>query len=182
VGAVRHSVLGDEKTCTILNTGGPTLHVFHVDDSPDDHLLLKSAAEIANVSFSWEVAESADTAIFYLRALLALDGRSSLVWPDLVLLDISIPRGGGFEVLKFIRTIPALNSLRVVVLSGSNAPGVLERAYHLGANSVLLKPASFRDLIKLASSLHGAWSTARRLSPDVSPPAEPIHLTASRAV
>lgn len=152
------------------------LHVFHVDDSPDDHLLLKAAAETAGVPFSWDVAENADSAIFYLRTLLALDGRSSLLWPDIVLLDVSLPQGGGLKVLEFVRSIPELNSLRVVVLSGNNAPGILQQAYLLGANSVLLKPQAFRDLVKLAASLHAAWSAARRLPPEADPPTDILNL------
>jgi len=164
-----------------LNAAEAVLHVFHVEDNADDHLLLKAAAEMAQVNFSWEVAESADTAIFYLSTLLALDGQSSLKWPDLVLLDVSLPQGGGLKVLEFIRSKPELNSLRVVVLSGSSAPGVLERAYELGANSVLLKPVAFRQLVKLAESLHAAWRLARRLSPEVSPIVDESHLTAHPA-
>jgi CheY-like chemotaxis protein len=160
-----------------LSSLKPPLHIFHVDDNPDDHLLLKAAAEMAEVPFTWDVAECADTAIFYLRALLALEDKNPQMWPDLVLLDVSLPQGGGLKVLEFIRSIPALNSLRVVVLSGSNAPGVLEKAYALGANSVLLKPSAFRELVKLATSLHAAWSATRRLSPSVSPVVEANHLT-----
>jgi CheY-like chemotaxis protein len=146
-----------------------TLHVFHVDDSVDDHLLLKTAAEMAQVPFSWDVAESADTAIFYLHALLALGGNGPLKWPDLVLLDVSIPQGGGFKVLEFIRSNPGLKKLRVVVLSGTDAPWVLDQACVLGANSVLQKPTAFRDLVKLAASLHAAWSPAARTPPEASP-------------
>jgi len=98
--------------------------------------------------------------------------------PDLVLLDVLLPHGGGFKVLEFIRSQPKLSSLRVIVLSGSNAPGVLEQASAMGANSVLLKPGAFRDLVNLAASLHATWSTARRLSPESSPPGDVIHLTA----
>jgi CheY-like chemotaxis protein len=152
-----------------LETTASTLHVFHVDDSVDDHLLLRAAAEMAQAPFSWDVAESADTAIFYLRTLIALEGKGSLRWPDLVLLDVLLPQGGGFKVLEFIRSQPKLNSLRVAVLSGSNAPGILEQAYALGADSVLLKPGAFRDLVKLAASLHATWSAAQRLSPELSP-------------
>jgi CheY-like chemotaxis protein len=160
-----------------LEASDSSLHVFHVDDSVDDHLLLKAAAEMAHASFTWDVAESADTAIFYLRTLLALNGKGSLKWPDLVLLDVSLPQGGGFKVLEFIRSHPNLNSLRVVVLSGSSAPRILEQAYALGADSVLLKPGAFRDLVKLAASLHATWSAARRLSPEFGPLADVIHLT-----
>ena len=160
-----------------LQGNSSTLHVFHVDDSVDDHLLLKAAAEMAQVSFTWDVAESADTAIFYLRTLVALEEKGSLIWPDLVLLDVLLPHGGGFKVLEFIRSQSKLNSLRVVVLSGSNAPGISEQAYALGANSVLVKPGAFRDLVKLAASLHATWST-RRHSSEVSPLADVVHLTA----
>lgn len=155
-----------------------TLHVLHVDDSVDDHLLLKAAAEMAQVSFSWEVAECADTAIFFLRTLLAVGEKGSLKWPDLVLLDVSLPQGGGFKVLEFIRSNAELNSLKVVVLSGSTAPGVLERAYELGANSVLVKPAALRELVKVADSLHATWSGAGKFSPEISGAADAIHLTA----
>lgn len=178
--ARRQKAPGDNLASLSCFTIPPTpLHVFHVDDSPDDHLLLKAAAETAQVQFSWDVADTADAAIFYLRALIALDGKSSLTWPDLVLLDVSLPHGGGLKVLEFIRSIPTLNSLRVVVLSGSNAPGVLQQAYLLGANSVLLKPPAFRDLVKLAASLHAAWSAARRLAPEVHPAADILNLAAN---
>jgi CheY-like chemotaxis protein len=180
--ARRHQTSGD-KSPSLFGISGvdSPLHVFHVEDNIDDHLLLKAAAEVAQVNFSWEVAECADAAILFLGTLLALEGQSSLKWPDLVLLDVSLPQGGGFKVLEFIRSKPELNALRIVVLSGSNAPGVLERAYELGANSVLLKPVAFRELVKLADSLHAAWRVARRLSPAVSPIIDQRHLTARPA-
>jgi CheY-like chemotaxis protein len=159
-----------------LDSNQSTLHVFHIDDSSDDHLLLKAAAELASVPFTWDVAESADVAIFYLGTLLELREKSSVRWPDLVLLDVSLPRGGGFKVLKFIRAIPELSTLRVVVLSGSDEPGISEQAYHLGANSVFSKPAAFRDLVKLAASLHATSSTGGRLSPILSRTGDEIHL------
>lgn len=178
----RQRTTADEPASLSSFTVSPVpLHIFHVDDSPDDHLLLKAAAETAQVSFSWDVAETVDAAIFYLRTLIALEGKGSLRWPDLVLLDVSLPQGGGLKVLEFIRSVPALNSLRVVVLSGSNAPGILQQAYSLGANSVLLKPSTFRELVKLAASLHAAWSAARRLAPDVHPDAEILNLAAHPA-
>lgn len=182
MGARRHRTPRDKGRASFgLNAIDSRLHVFHVDDNPDDHLLLKAAAEMAEVPFSWDVAECVDSAICYLRTLLGLDKRTTVTWPDLVLLDVSLPRGGGFKVLEFIRALPELNSLRVVVLSGSQAPGIAERAYELGADSVLLKPAAFRDLVKLAASLHAGWSTGIRMSPDLSPAADWIPLAASLA-
>jgi CheY-like chemotaxis protein len=177
--ARRQKTAGEDPGSLSSFTTAAPLHVFHVDDSPDDHLLLKAAAETAQVSFSWDVAETVDAAIFYLRTLIALDGKSPLAWPDLVLLDVSLPQGGGLKVLEFVRSVPALNSLRVVVLSGRNAPGILQQAYLLGANSVLLKPSTFRELVKLAASLHAAWSTARRLAPEINPPADLLNLVES---
>jgi CheY-like chemotaxis protein len=160
--------------------GAPSpVHVLHVDDSADDHLLLKAAAEMAQVPFSWEVAESADTAIFYLRTLAALGSSGSLRWPDLVLLDVSLPQGSGFKVLEFIRSNPKLQSLGVVVLSGSDAPGISEQAYAFGADSVFIKPGSLRQLVTLAASLHATWSAARKFSSANNPATGAIHLTAS---
>jgi CheY-like chemotaxis protein len=179
MGARRDRPGGDETPLAAMpQTAASTLHVFHVDDSVDDHLLLKAAAEMAEVPFSWEVAESVDTAIFYLSALLALEETGPLKWPDLVLLDISLPHGGGFKVLQFIRSNPKLNSVRVIVLSGSDRPGILEEGYALGADSALLKPGSFRELVKLAVSLYAARGTARPLSLNLSPAVDLAHPTA----
>jgi CheY-like chemotaxis protein len=166
--ARRHRSPCDEEGRLPLLRASP-LHVFHVDDSPDDHLLLKAAAETAEVPITWDVAESADTAIFYLRTLLVVEGNGSLMWPDVVLLDVSLPQGSGLKVLEFIRSNPGLSSLPVVVLSGSNEPGMLEQAFALGADSVLLKPSNFRDLVKIAACLHRTWRTSRRLDPNISP-------------
>ncbi len=179
MGARQHKS-GEDATPPVpaRQRAGSTLLVFHVDDSADDHLLLKAAAEMAEVPFSWEVAESVDTAIFYLSTLLALKENGPLRWPDLVLLDISLPHGGGFKVLEFIRSNSKLNWLRVVVLSGSDRPGILEQAYALGADSALLKPGSFRELVKLALSLYAAWGAAHPLSIKVSPAVDLAHPTA----
>jgi len=78
-----------------------------------------------------------------------------------------------------IRMPMEAESLGVVVFSGSDAPGISEQAYAFGADSVFLKPGSFRQLVKLAASLHTTWGAARKFSPRNDPAGDAIHLTAS---
>jgi two-component system response regulator len=139
----------------------PHLEVLHVEDNPDDQLLFQRACQNASVPFGWHVADTATKALDYLQALITGNDNSQR-WPDLVVLDVGMPEGGGLKVLEYIRATPQLRGLPVVVLTGQANPDLMQQAYGLGANSFLAKPANLAQMSQLASSLYGIWSIARR--------------------
>jgi CheY-like chemotaxis protein len=77
--------------------------------------------------------------------------------PDLVLLDLKLPKLDGFEVLRWIRTQPSLSGLRVVVLSSSENIRDVNLAYALGANSFLVKPTDLKEYVELSNFLNDYW-------------------------
>lgn len=81
----------------------------------------------------------------------------NILFPTLVLLDIKLPRRSGLEVLKWLREVPALRRLIVVMLTSSREPRDIAEAYDLGANSYLVKPISPRELQELIKALGTYW-------------------------
>jgi DNA-binding response OmpR family regulator len=136
------------------------LLVLHVNDSTDDQVIFQTACSHARVPLNWHVVDSADKAISYLEALVALNKTHSVRWPDLVLLDVVMPGHSGFTVLEFIRSTPELSRLPVVIFTGRGDAATRPHAYSLGANSYLEKPLNFGEMVKLATSLYKMWSAA----------------------
>jgi CheY-like chemotaxis protein len=86
--------------------------------------------------------------------------------PTLVLLDLKMPQTSGFDVLEWIRQQPELSNVLVVVMSGSKNDADIERAYALGANSYLVKPTRFEDMVKMMETLkdYSAWRKNGKLT------------------
>ncbi len=82
--------------------------------------------------------------------------------PSLVLLDLKMPKKDGFEVLKWMREQPEFKRLVAVVLSTSDEPVDINRAYDLGANSFLVKTLMFTEFTELVKSLDNYWSKHNR--------------------
>lgn len=94
----------------------------------------------------------------YLSGTEPYEDRKECPIPDLVLLDIKLPRVNGFDVLNWVRRDPMFECLVVVVLSSSDEPGDVRKAYDLRANSYLTKQKLFGDeASRMTSLLHQYW-------------------------
>ena len=153
---------GKPQTSHFREKDRPTLLVFHVNDSTDDQVLFQTACKMAKVPFVWHVTDSAEKAISYLKTLLKMNREHPAAWPDLVVLDLHMPGGSGFEVLEYIRSTPQLRRLPVVIFTGHPDPAYVKRAYELGANSFLLKPIEFQNTVNLVASLYTTMSFMQR--------------------
>jgi CheY-like chemotaxis protein len=132
----------------------PCFRILHVNDSTDDQILFQAACRKAGVPFDWQVADSAEKGISYLRALVQQSGKVPVCWPDLVLLDVMMPVVSGFEVLKYIRATPELKYLPVVVFTGQLCRSATDDSIMLGANAIRSKPCNFEQIVSLARELH----------------------------
>lgn len=126
--------------------------ILHVEDNPDDVMLMELAFRKANVSARLHVARDGHEAIDSLQ-----NGVFSSSPPTCVLLDIKLPRVSGLEVLEWIRNQPHLKRLPVILLTSSNQPSDVNRAYDLGANSFLMKPADLESLTHLVKTVTDYW-------------------------
>src|SRR5512140_200503 len=116
------------------------INILHVEDDPNDALLFQHACRKAGVSFDLRAVNDGDEAIAYLRGNADFCDRNKHPMPQLVLLDLKMPRLSGFDVLSWLRSETGFSKLPVIVLTSSNHEMDIQRAYDLGANSYLVKP------------------------------------------
>ena len=135
-------------------TAGQTT-ILHVEDDPNDTLLLEHACRKAGMIFNLQAVSDGDQAMAYLRGTSAFSDRDKHPMPKLILLDLKMPRVSGFDVLAWLRSEDAFRQLPVVVLTSSNHDADIKRAYDLGAKSYLVKPVGFEALVELVKTLPG---------------------------
>ena len=138
--------------------------VLYVEDSADDFVLFKLASNRCGTPFCLQRAADGEEAIAYLRGSGDYADREEHPFPDLVLLDLRMPRLDGFEVLHWIRTNPSTKTLPVVVLAGSSFRADIRRALELGANSYAAKPAKFEELQVLIDQIADVWLAQEKAS------------------
>jgi CheY-like chemotaxis protein len=123
------------------------------EDSESDVTLMKEAFDKAQVSNPLRVVSNGKEVIAYLRGDPPYNDRQAHPLPLALLLDLNLPAQNGFEVLEWVRRQPNLKRLIVIVLTASNRAADADRAYELGANFYLTKPASFNKLVEMTVCL-----------------------------
>lgn len=131
--------------------------VLLVEDNPRDARLIQRAMEKARMLNAVQVQSDGEAAIEYLAGTPPYDDRDRYPLPELVLLDLKLPRKNGFEVLEWLRAQPGLKRLPVVVLTSSDETPDVSRAYDLGANSYLVKPVESEALVGLLRQVDVYW-------------------------
>jgi CheY-like chemotaxis protein len=150
-----------KQTSGVRGPVAPPLTVLHIDDDPNDTELLRAAARRAQTAFILHNAEDTEQAIAYLSGKGIYADRQTYAMPQLVLLDLKMPRANGFELLRWIRKHPQLHALPVVILSGSELQADVQQAYAGGANSYLVKPLGFEELVALVRNISTMWLPAQ---------------------
>jgi CheY-like chemotaxis protein len=125
-----------------------------IEDDANDVLLFRRAISKCGLDVELVVLRDGEKAISYLSGE---NEDNPPINPDLVLLDLKLPRRSGFEVLEWIKNHPDLHTIPVVILSSSKQTQDVNDAYKLGANSYLVKPTGFSELNRLISDLGSYW-------------------------
>ncbi len=133
------------------------VHILHVEDDPNDALLFQHACQKAGVEFELRSVNDGDQAIAYMRGADAFADRALHPFPQLILLDLKMPRLSGFDLLAWLRGDGGFKTTPVIILTSSNHESDIKRAYELGANSYLVKPVGFDALVEVARTIHGYW-------------------------
>jgi two-component system, chemotaxis family, response regulator Rcp1 len=138
------------------------VEILLVEDSPSDVLMTKEALDEARLINTIHVAEDGVEAMQFLRK----EGKfSSAPRPDLILLDLNLPRMNGREVLAEIKADELLKNIPVVVLTTSRAEEDVLRAYNLHANCYVIKPVEFDNFVKAVQSIRQFWFSVVTLPP-----------------
>jgi CheY-like chemotaxis protein len=133
--------------------------ILVAEDDSNDVYLLKLAFLKAGLDVHFEFVQDGEQLIQYLEAH---NRTSENPLPELLLLDIKMPKVNGFEALEWIRRQPGLKRLLIVMLTSSDEPRDINRAYDLGVNSYLVKPCGIEHLIDIAEYLYNYWMNLNR--------------------
>jgi len=131
--------------------------ILLAEDEQNDVFLIKRAFQKAQLVNPIRVVSDGQEAIQYLRGDGDYADRERFPLPTLVLLDLKMPRMGGFDVISWVRQQPGLKRLPLVVLTSSRDGPDINRAYELGANTYLVKPVEFDGLVEMMKNLSLYW-------------------------
>ena len=155
-------VLREQASSDGARKASNSVTVLHVDDDPNDIELLRAATRRAKAQFLLHNVEDGEGAMAYLNGVGIYADRCRYPMPSLVLLDLKMPRATGLEMLKWIREHPECGNLPVVILSGSQLHEDIRQAYETGANSYLVKPLGFEELVNIVKDVNAVWLPAER--------------------
>jgi CheY-like chemotaxis protein len=144
--------------------------ILLVEDNPDDEALTMRALRKNNIKNEIIVARDGLEALDYLFGDGVHRGRDLSVMPQLILLDLKLPKLDGLEVLRRVRSEPQTKLLPVVILTSSNEEQDRIQGYGLGANSYIRKPVDFPQFIEAVRQLGLYWLVLNQPAPVPSRP------------
>ena len=142
-----------------------TKTILLVEDNPDDEALTRRSLNKSNVLNEVVVARDGVEALDYLFGTGSYEGRDVKCLPQLVLLDLKLPKIDGLEVLKRIRSDRRTKYLPVVILTSSDEERDLVESYELGANSYVRKPVDFNQFAAAVQQLELYWLVLNQAPP-----------------
>jgi len=146
---------------TALQTVRP-IEVLMVEDNPGDVRLTQEALKGSKVWNQFNVVSDGVAALDYLQRKPPYQRAER---PDLILLDLNLPKKDGREVLTAIKSDPSLKTIPVVVLTTSQAEEDVLRAYKLAANCYVIKPVDFEQFMRIVQAIEEFWMTVVTLPP-----------------
>jgi two-component system response regulator len=141
-------------------------NILLVEDNPDDATLTIRALKKGNVVNDIKVARDGEEALDYLYIRDDGEEPDINIIPELVILDLKLPKVDGIEVLKKIRSNKRTRLLPVIILTSSKEEKDLIDSYSFGANSYIKKPVDFKQFIKAATQLKMYWLVLNESPPE----------------
>jgi CheY-like chemotaxis protein len=138
------------------------VEILLVEDDEGDVLLTTEALEASKITNNMHVARNGEEALAFLRRG---EGFADVPRPDIVLLDLNLPRVDGREVLAQLKDDPDLRRIPIVVLTTSEAEEDILRSYDLHANAYVTKPVDFERFLQVIQSIDEFFVTVVKLPP-----------------
>jgi CheY-like chemotaxis protein len=139
--------------------------ILLVEDDSNDVFLIQRAFRRAQIVNYIHVVQDGDEAVEYFEGQGKYRDRNAYPLPNLVLLDLKLPRRSGLEVLEWLKKQPIFKKIPVVVLTSSQEHIDLERAYEIGVNSYLIKPVTFDALVSMIEATNTYWFKLNQFAP-----------------
>ncbi len=134
-----------------------TVKILIAEDDVDDQLLLRQAIDSSHVQTELTCVENGEELIGYLTRKGKFADKKTSPRPDLILLDLNMPKVDGREALKVIKQNPDLRHIPVIVFTTSQSEDDIDTSYMLGVNSYITKPMNFDELTHLIKDLDAYW-------------------------
>ncbi len=134
-----------------------TFQILVAEDDASDAFFIKRAFLKEGINAPLEFVPDGDQAVGYLDGRDQFADRTRFPLPKLLLLDLKMPKLGGFEVLQWVRNNPELRRLPALILSNSSLQDDIDRAHDLGANGYCVKPADLENMSQLVRGVAGFW-------------------------
>ena len=133
-----------------------SMTILIADDDTDDRLFMDRALRQSGYTQTIQFVEDGEDLMHYLRRQGHYTEQNA-PWPDLLILDLNMPRKNGFQALTEIKDDPKLRRLPVIVMSTSSADEDVIKTYNLGVNSFVTKPFNFNRLVEMVGALKTYW-------------------------
>ncbi len=143
-----------------MNANNRPAEILVIEDNPGDVELIREAFHSGKVLNNLNLAMDGEQAAAFLKRE---GGYESAPRPDLILLDLNLPRKDGFEVLADIRSDPGLSRIPVIILTSSQAERDIAKSYDLRANCFISKPVDVDEFLTVIRSLGEFWLSVVRL-------------------
>lgn len=131
--------------------------ILMADDDPDDRLFNQDALEQAGLTARLELVENGQELMDFLRCEGKYLERAAEVLPDLIVLDLNMPKMDGNEVLSAIKADPTLRYIPVVMLTTSHSEADIRKSYDLGVSGYITKPLTYKRLIEIMKTVGKYW-------------------------
>lgn len=149
-----------------MNANTTALQVLLVEDNPGDVRLFQEALKDSTVTPHLDIVHNGEQAIQFLKQETPFENKTH---PDLIILDLNLPRKSGHEVLEHIKTHQHTLQIPVIILTSSQAPEDIQKAYQNHANSYMVKPSQLNDFFDLVNTLEQFWLNQVQLPTQINP-------------
>jgi len=146
-----------------MNPKSKPFSILIAEDDEDDYLLILDALKEAGIKNEVNWVKDGSETLEFLSSKLNGNNGSSGQLPGMVLLDLNMPKMGGREALKEIKSNPNFRKIPVIVLTTSSVESDVTNSYELGANSFIQKPDRFHELVETMKAVFNYWMTPVKL-------------------
>jgi len=142
--------------------GDSNYTILLVEDDENDAMLVRLAFQKNNILNPIQWAKDGLEAVAYLNGNGVYADRQAYPFPDVLIVDLKMPRMNGLELLAWIRDHPEYRVIPTIIITSSRLDVDIEKAYGLGANTYMIKPPALDELVKMVKVAHEYWSASAK--------------------
>lgn len=140
----------------------PDYTILLVEDEENDATLVKMAFKRNNIPNPIQWVHDGLEAIDYLNGEGVYADRARYPFPEVLILDLKMPRMNGLELLTWVREHPEYRVIPTIIMTSSRQQPDIQNAYNLGANTYMIKPSSFEELARMVKLAHDYWAASEK--------------------